>query len=98
TASEAAKFGVNVWYLIPVSDEMKEKLTAVDGIAAGGEGFGAQGGDGKITFTSDKAQTVRVFTAAGAAVAAKFVEAGETVTFELVPGIYIVNGKKIAVK
>ena len=98
TAAEAAKFGVNVWYLVPVSEEMKEKLTAVDGIAAGGEGFGAQGGDGKITFTSDKAQTVRVFTAAGAAVAAKFVEAGETVTFELVPGIYIVNGKKIAVK
>ena len=77
---------------------MKGRLTAVDDIAAAGAGFGAQGGDGKITFTSDKAQTVRVYNAAGATVAAKFVEAGETVTFELVPGIYIVNGNKVAVK
>ena len=98
TLAEAKKFGVNVWALKPVPEEMKGRLTAVDDIAAAGAGFGAQGGDGKITFTSDKAQTVRVYNAAGAAVAAKFVEAGETVTFELVPGIYIVNGNKVAVK
>ncbi len=98
TASEAAKFGVNVWYLIPVSDEMKEKLTAVDGIAAGGEGFGVQSADGGISFTADKAQTLRVVSASGAVVALQKVEAGETVSIQLVPGIYIVNGKKIAVK
>ena len=98
TASEAAKFGVNVWYLIPVSDEMKEKLTAVDGIAAGGEGFGVQSAEGGISFTADKAQTLRVVSASGAVVALQKVEAGETVSIQLVPGIYIVNGKKIAVK
>ncbi|MDO4951394.1 MAG: hypothetical protein Q4E49_04965, partial [Bacteroidales bacterium] len=88
----------NVWYLIPVSDEMKEKLTAVDGIAAGGEGFGVQSAEGGISFTADKAQTLRVVSASGAVVALQKVEAGETVSIQLVPGIYIVNGKKIAVK
>ena len=98
SASEAAKFGVNVWYLIPVGDEMKEKLTAVGGIAAGGEGFSVVPGKGKVTFTSDKAETVQVVSAAGAVLAVKKVEAGETVSINLVPGIYLVNGTKVIVR
>ena len=82
TAAEAAKFGVNVWYLVPVSEEMKEKLTAVDGIAAGGAGFGLQAADGGISFTAAEAQTLRVVSAAGSVVALQKVEAGETVSLQ----------------
>ncbi|MBO4487732.1 MAG: hypothetical protein J5729_05155, partial [Bacteroidaceae bacterium] len=82
----------------PVGDEMKEKLTAVGGIAAGGEGFDVVPGKGKVTFTSDKAETVQVVSAAGAVLAVKKVEAGETVSINLVPGIYLVNGTKVVVR
>lgn len=98
TIPEAKQYGVNVWYLIPVSEDMKEKLTAIDGIAGAGEGLGVNAANGGITVSSATAQTVSVVSVSGAVVATQHVNAGETVSIQLVPGVYIVNGQKVLVK
>ncbi|MCH5178716.1 MAG: hypothetical protein J1F13_03450, partial [Prevotellaceae bacterium] len=98
TIPEAKQYGVNVWYLIPVSDELKDKLTAVDGIASAAEGLGINAGNGGITVNSATAQTISVVSVSGAVVATQYVGAGETVSIQLVPGVYIVNGQKVLVK
>lgn len=98
TPAEAGTYGVNLWYLVPCSDEMIEKITGIGGIAAGGNGTSVVAGQGKVTITSDKAQTILVVSTSGAVVARQQVAAGETTSIYLVPGVYIVNGKKVAVK
>lgn len=98
TPAEAGTYGVNLWYLVPCSDEMIQKITGIGGIAAAGNGTGVEAGDGKITITSDKAQTIYVYSTIGAIAARQQVAAGQTVSIYLVPGVYIVNGKKVAVK
>ncbi len=98
TPGEAGNYGVNLWYLIPCSEDMIQKITGIDGVAQSGNDASVVAGDGKVTVSSDKAQTIVVVSTSGAVVARQQVAAGETTSIHLVPGVYIVNGKKVAVK
>lgn len=98
TPAEAGNYGVNLWYLIPCSEDMIQKITGIDGVAQGGNGTSVEAGNGKVTVSSDKAQTIVVVSTSGAVVARQQVAAGETISFSLVPGIYIVNGTKVVIK
>ncbi len=61
-------------------------------------GTSVRGGNGEILISSDKAQTMSVYSLSGQMVKQANVKAGETIAVPVTAGLYIVNGKKIIVK
>lgn len=56
------------------------------------------GGNGEILISSDKAQTMSVYSLSGQMVKQANVKAGENIAVSVPAGLYVVNGKKIIVK
>ena len=69
-------------------------------LADRGEGLRVSGGNGTITIESGLKTTarVRIVNAVGITMASFMLEPGATVTTQLVPGVYIVAGKKVAIR
>ena len=69
-------------------------------LADRGEGLRVSGDNGTITIESGLKTTarVRIVNAVGITMASFMLEPGATVTTQLVPGVYIVAGKKVAVR
>ena len=63
---------------------------------AGGDFIG--GGNGMIVIKSSEAKNVNIYNLSGQKVAEASLSAGEQQTVSVRPGIYIVGGKKVAVK
>lgn len=61
-------------------------------------GTSVRGGNGEILISSDKAQTMSIYSLSGQMVRQANVKAGENVAVPVPAGLYIVNGKKIIVK
>ena len=61
-------------------------------------GTSVSGGNGEILISSDKTQTMSVYSLSGQMVKQANVKAGENVAVPVPAGLYIVNGKKIIVK
>ena len=61
-------------------------------------GTSVRGGNGEILISSDKAQTMSVYSLSGQMVKQANVKAGENIAVPVTAGLYIVNGKKIIVK
>ena len=61
-------------------------------------GTSVRGGNGEILISSDKAQTMSVYSLSGQMVKQANVKAGENVAVPVPAGLYVVNGKKIIVK
>ena len=61
-------------------------------------GTSVRGGNGEILISSDKAQTMSVYSLSGQMVNKANVKAGESIAVPVPAGLYIVNGKKIIVK
>lgn len=74
-----------------------DEINGINGIAAGGNAA-VTVGNGGITVTASEATTIKVVSASGAVVAVRNLEAGETATISLMPGVYVVNGNKVMVK
>lgn len=60
--------------------------------------FAVQSGKGYLQVTTGKDSNIRIYTLNGMKVAAELMQAGETSTFNVPAGVYIVNGMKIIVK
>ena len=56
------------------------------------------GGEGVIYITSDKAARLNVVNLGGQTVRTVSVEAGQTATVSVAPGIYVVDGVKVVVR
>lgn len=61
-------------------------------------GTSVRGGNGEILISSDKAQTMGIYSLSGQMVKQVNVKVGENVAVPVPAGLYIVNGKKIIVK
>lgn len=61
-------------------------------------GTSVRGGNGEILISSDKAQTMGIYSLSGQMVKQANVKVGENVAVLVPAGLYIVNGKKIIVK
>ena len=61
-------------------------------------GTSVHGGNGEILISSDKTQTMSVYSLSGQMVKQANVKAGENIAVSVPAGLYIVNGKKIIVK
>lgn len=61
-------------------------------------GTSVHGGNGEILISSDKAQTMGIYSLSGQMVKQANVKVGENVAVPVPAGLYIVNGKKIIVK
>lgn len=61
-------------------------------------GTSVSGGNGEILISSDKTQTMSVYSLSGQMVKQANVKAGENIAVSVPAGLYIVNGKKIIVK
>lgn len=61
-------------------------------------GTSVRGGNGEILISSDKAQTMSIYSLSGQMVKQANVKAGENVAVPVPAGLYVVNGKKIIVK
>lgn len=61
-------------------------------------GTSVSGGNGEILISSDKAQTMGIYSLSGQMVKQANVKVGENVAVPVPAGLYIVNGKKIIVK
>lgn len=61
-------------------------------------GTSVRGGNGEILISSDKTQTMSVYSLSGQMVKQANVKAGENIAVSVPAGLYIVNGKKIIVK
>ncbi len=60
--------------------------------------FNVHGGHGRIELSVGTPQTVRIYTLSGMLVRQLEVEAGFTPITSLMPGVYVVNGKKVVVE
>lgn len=61
-------------------------------------GTSVSGGNGEILISSDKAQTMGIYSLSGQMVKQVNVKVGENIAVSVPAGLYIVNGKKIIVK
>lgn len=61
-------------------------------------GTSVRGGNGEILISSDKAQTMSIYSLSGQMVKQANVKAGENIAVPVPAGLYIVNGKKIIVR
>lgn len=89
----------NSWYYL----EDAAQFVYVTGVPSGissitTSGTSVRGGNGEILISSDKAQTMSIYSLSGQMVRQANVKAGENVAVPVPAGLYIVNGKKIIVK
>lgn len=87
------------WYNLDEVDQFVYVAGAPSGISSiTTSGTSVHGGNGEILISSDKAQTMSVYSLSGQMVKQTNVKAGENVAVSVPAGLYIVNGKKIVVK
>lgn len=89
----------NSWYYL----EDAAQFVYVTGVPSGissitTSGTSVRGGNGEILISSDKAQTMGIYSLSGQMVKQANVKVGENVAVPVPAGLYIVNGKKIIVK
>lgn len=90
--------GNSLYYL-----EYAAQFVYVTGVPSGissitTSGTSVRGGNGEILISSDKAQTMGIYSLSGQMVKQANVKVGENVAVPVPAGLYIVNGKKIIVK
>ena len=87
------------WYNLDEVDQFVYVAGTPSGISSiTTSGTSVHGGNGEILISSDKAQTMSVYSLSGQMVKQTNVKAGENVAVPVPAGLYIVNGKKIVVK
>lgn len=87
------------WYNLDEVDQFVYVAGTPSGISSiTTSGTSVRGGNGEILISSDKAQTMSVYSLSGQMVKQTNVKAGENVAVPVPAGLYIVNGKKIVVK
>lgn len=89
----------NSWYYL----EYAAQFVYVTGVPSGissitTSGTSVSGGNGEILISSDKAQTMSIYSLSGQMVKQANVKAGENIAVSVPAGLYIVNGKKVIVK
>lgn len=87
------------WYNLDEVDQFVYVAGTPSGISSiTTSGTSVHGGNGEILISSDKAQTMSVYSLSGQMVRQANVKAGENIAVSVPAGLYIVNGKKIIVK
>lgn len=87
------------WYNLDEVDQFVYVAGTPSGISSiTTSGTSVRGGNGEILISSDKAQTMSVYSLSGQMVKQANVKAGENIAVPVPAGLYIVNGKKIVVK
>lgn len=87
------------WYNFDEVDQFVYVAGTPSGISSiTTSGSSVRGGNGEILISSDKAQTMSIYSLSGQMVRQANVKAGENVAVPVPAGLYIVNGKKIIVK
>lgn len=87
------------WYNFDEVDQFVYVAGTPSGISSiTTSGTSVRGGNGEILISSDKAQTMGIYSLSGQMVRQANVKAGENVAVPVPAGLYIVNGKKIIVK
>lgn len=89
----------NSWYYL----EYAAQFVYVTGVPSGissitTSGTSVHGGNGEILISSDKAQTMSIYSLSGQMVKRANVKVGENIAVSVPAGLYIVNGKKVIVK
>ena len=89
----------NSWYNLEYAAQFVYVAGAPSGISSiTTSGTSVRGGNGEILISSDKTQTMSVYSLSGQMVNKANVKAGESIAVPVPAGLYIVNGKKIIVK
>lgn len=87
------------WYNFDEVDQFVYVAGTPSGISSiTTSGTSVHGGNGEILISSDKTQTMSVYSLSGQMVKQANVKAGENIAVSVPAGLYIVNGKKIIVK
>lgn len=87
------------WYNLDEVDQFVYVAGTPSGISSiMTSGTSVSGGNGEILISSDKTQTMSVYSLSGQMVKQANVKAGENIAVPVPAGLYIVNGKKIIVK
>lgn len=87
------------WYNLDEVDQFVYVAGTPSGISSiTTSGTSVSGGNGEILISSDKTQTMSVYSLSGQMVKQANVKVGENVAVPVPAGLYIVNGKKIIVK
>lgn len=87
------------WYNFDEVDQFVYVAGTPSGISSiTTSGTSVRGGNGEILISSDKTQTMSVYSLSGQMVKQANVKVGENVAVPVPAGLYIVNGKKIIVK
>lgn len=87
------------WYNLDEVDQFVYVAGTPSGISSiTTSGTSVHGGNGEILISSDKAQTMSIYSLSGQMVKQANVKAGENIAVSVPAGLYIVNGKKIIVK
>lgn len=87
------------WYNFDEVDQFVYVAGTPSGISSiTTSGTSVHGGNGEILISSDKAQTMGIYSLSGQMVKQANVKVGENVAVPVPAGLYIVNGKKIIVK
>lgn len=87
------------WYNLDEVDQFVYVAGSPSGISSiTTSGTSVHGGNGEILISSDKAQTMSIYSLSGQMVKRANVKVGENVAVPIPAGLYIVNGKKIIVK
>ncbi len=87
------------WYNLDEVDQFVYVAGTPSGISSiTTSGTSVSGGNGEILISSDKTQTMSVYSLSGQMVKQANVKAGENIAVSVPAGLYIVNGKKIIVK
>lgn len=87
------------WYNLDEVDQFVYVAGTPSGISSiTTSGTSVRGGNGEILISSDKAQTMGIYSLSGQMVKQANVKVGENVAVPVPAGLYIVNGKKIIVK
>lgn len=87
------------WYNLDEVDQFVYVAGTPSGISSiTTSGTSVSGGNGEILISSDKAQTMGIYSLSGQMVKQANVKAGENIAVSVPAGLYIVNGKKIIVK
>lgn len=89
----------NSWYYLEDAAQFVYVAGTPSGISSiTTSGTSVSGGNGEILISSDKAQTMGIYSLSGQMVKQANVKVGENVAVPVPAGLYIVNGKKIIVK
>lgn len=87
------------WYNLDEVDQFVYVAGTPSGISSiTTSGTSVHGGNGEILISSDKVQTMGIYSLSGQMVKQVNVKVGENVAVPVPAGLYIVNGKKIIVK